>query len=400
MISLLSLGIENYRSIYSRQDLVLPDISDSRVTAIFGPNAGGKSNVTSSLNPIVACIFRSADANFMLPYDPFLLKHNSEFDATSFEVTFSYQNKVYVYGFSYNHEQIISEELLEKPSRKGKAKTIFRRDRDGSLNPAAASNGFGKKIISATRKDTLLITKARESNNFYSNIVFEFAGSLLVRHGAITGLDPQFYDLLRGDENLRSRAVELLRQCDFSIRDLFIEDYAVPEELLARIPDFEDDRVQANNKISLIATAHAIRDVDESIVGRQQFNLVTQESAGTNEFIGIIVPLLYALDNGKTIVLDDFGAFMHPNLTDAILDLFDSEENTSGARLILNTHNTFIMERRKTKREDIVLVEKNLAEETKIFPLVSKSVRSNEAFEKRYRAGLYGAIPILSHDEA
>jgi AAA15 family ATPase/GTPase len=93
--------------------------------------------------------------------------------------------------------------------------------------------------------------------------------------------------------------------------------------------------------------------------------------------------------------LDEFGAFLHPVLSSAIISLFKSDENKAKAKLILNTHNALIMTQVGLAREEIILVEKSLSEESIIIPLIRKSVRESEAFEKRYREGFYGAVPII-----
>jgi hypothetical protein len=53
------------------------------------------------------------------------------------------------------------------------------------------------------------------------------------------------------------------------------------------------------------------------------------------------------------------------------------------------------MEQTCLEREDIYLIEKNLSEESIITPLKQRAVRESEAFEKRYRNGLYGGVPII-----
>ena len=61
--------------------------------------------------------------------------------------------------------------------------------------------------------------------------------------------------------------------------------------------------------------------------------------------------------------------------------------------MVLMTHGTTML--RELARNEIVLVEKNYAEESFITPLIDLGVRDGEAFEKRYLAGLYGGVPII-----
>lgn len=100
------------------------------------------------------------------------------------------------------------------------------------------------------------------------------------------------------------------------------------------------------------------------------------------------------LENGKTIFIDEFGTYIHPMLTHAIVSLF-GDSNSDDAYMVLMTYGTTML--RELVRDEVVLVEKNHGEESFITPLVDLGVRDGETFEKCYLAGLYGGVPITSH---
>ena len=116
---------------------------------------------------------------------------------------------------------------------------------------------------------------------------------------------------------------------------------------------------------------------------------------GTQRFFREIVPIIDAVRRGGTVYVDEFGTSIHAELSKTVLKLFaeEDDEGRTSAALVACTQNLSLMS--ELKREEIVLVDKNMAEESRITPLVSLSVRAGEAFEKRYRAGLYGAVPIV-----
>ena len=113
---------------------------------------------------------------------------------------------------------------------------------------------------------------------------------------------------------------------------------------------------------------------------------------GTQKFFEVAVPIIDALENGKAIFIDEYGSFIHPTLSGAILGLFEGKKD-NGAYMMLTTHDTSLL--RDLDRSEVVLVEKNHAEESLITSLTSLGVRDGEAFEKRYLSGVYGAIPII-----
>ena len=45
------------------------------------------------------------------------------------------------------------------------------------------------------------------------------------------------------------------------------------------------------------------------------------------------------------------------------------------------------------ERDDIVFVEKDMAEESRVTPLKDRGARTTEPLESRYLRGLYGAVP-------
>lgn len=367
---LLSLEIENYRSFYKRQILSFGIGKARRVTAIFGANSGGKSNTARALALIQHIIFNSASANWNLPYEPFLLKQDSDKKPTYFKLSFATAGRFFTYEFGFEADRVVFEELKEKSDNTQKMKTIFTRNNEGNLNSSAGKFGFGASITRKTRRDTLLLTKAREDNNEYANIVFDLMNSIQIIQGDSTEISNYSIELFKQNANLQKMTLDLMKKCDFHIRGFIVDEIVVN-------------------------TSHAVRDDERTVIGERQFDFMSQESMGTKKFFELAVPITDALERGNTVYIDEFGAFLNPLLSNAIVELFKSKNNESGATLVLNTHNTSIMSEAELSRDDIVFVEKTLGEESRINTLSSKSVRENEAFEKRYRSGFYGATPII-----
>lgn len=92
------------------------------------------------------------------------------------------------------------------------------------------------------------------------------------------------------------------------------------------------------------------------------------------------------------LFLDEYGTYLHPNLAKALASLFKSDQNKNGACLVVNTQGTELMGD-VAERDDIVLVEKGTAEESRITPLKDRGARTTEPLESRYLKGLYGAVP-------
>ena len=396
MAKLLSIRIKNYRSFYSEQLLCFGKDSPRDVTAIFGPNSGGKSNTAKAIGLIQDIIAKSANADFELPYDPFRLREGSDNEDCFFEIAFISGDRHFLYSFAFNAEYITLEALKEKSEKVNRLRVIFSRDEKGIMNKSAEKFGFGKRLLNKTRPSTLLVTKAREDNNSYANVVFDMIDSIEVIPGESSIFQSYAIEILRNDPGLKDKIIDLMRNCDFAIRDIIVESKSINEEFLAnsQIPEWIQPYLLRGD-ITFVHTAHAIRDDERKETGLRYFLLDTQESMGTKKFFEMAAPALQALEYGKTLYIDEFGAFFHPELAKYVIDLFKSERNSKGASLIINTNNTAIMSLKSFTREDIVLIDKNLNEESIIIPLVNKAIRDTEAFEKRYSQGLYGGFPII-----
>jgi uncharacterized protein len=392
---LLSLKVKNFRSFYGEQ--VISFSSDNKprvVTAIYGPNASGKSNIALTLRFIKDFITNSNNANLTsIPFQPFLLKKGSSENPSSFEVEFLQRERHFVYGFSFDKNRIQREYLLEYASDIKKPRTIF--NRTDKLNPSAEKFGFGKKLFESTRQTSLLITKARENNNLYSNIIFDWLTSFNVLLGVADETLQWSLDQLKKNPSLLPHVHDLVRRGDFPIRSFSLVPVQIPDELIKQLPFSEELKQQLSAKEAAgVRTIHAVRDSGQKIVGEQSFDLKSQESSGTQRFFELAAPLLDTIASGKTLYIDEFGSHLHPDLCHLIVSLFKSPANKNNAHLIINTHDTSLMSQDGLlAREDIVFVEKNYAEESIVTPLSSKSVRADESFEKRYRQGLYGAKP-------
>ncbi|HIW77154.1 MULTISPECIES: AAA family ATPase [Gordonibacter] len=395
MSSLLSLTIDNYRSFYSPQTLTFGERDMRAVTGIYGPNAGGKSNIAKALELIRFCLYNSADANWKLPYEPFLLRESAARQPSRFAVRFEQDGRIFQYALAFDDAHIVFEELKEKSEHTDKMKTVFRREANKEMSPSSDKFGFGKRLLAKTRDETLLVTKGREDNNSYANVVFDFFYNVAVDLDDLTDRGALFVELLKDNESLREKTLELLRKCDFAIRDIKIESVPLPEELLASLPI--PDEVKRGMELkggTSFKTVHAIRDDEKSIIGMRELDFWNQESAGTQRFFKTVVPIIAALEQGGIIYLDEFGTSMHPKLIETLVGLFLDEKSENGAHLIFNSHDTSIM-RTSLGRDNIILVEKNSREESVVTPLAKRGVREGEAIEKRYREGLYGGIPLV-----
>ncbi len=90
-------------------------------------------------------------------------------------------------------------------------------------------------------------------------------------------------------------------------------------------------------------------------------------------------------------------AFAHPRVMRHIVGMFHNPEvNRHGAQLIFTTHDTTMLDPGVFRRDQIWFVEKDADAQSRLYPLTDFSPRKQEAWERGYLAGRYGAVPFFS----
>jgi hypothetical protein len=223
-------------------------------------------------------------------------------EPTSLGVAFTLDGRRYEYSVSFTAERVTYEVLREQSSKNSRMNLIFERTSEG-LNPYAKQYGFSKRLLERTRPDTLVITKGREDNNEYSNIVFGLLDHITTVAPSSNAPTPLFVEMLKNNAGLRTKTLELLKRCDFSIRDIKFTDVALPEDFFDQLPvqlPAEVKRAMVEQGSTSFTTVHAVRDNEQTIVGSRNLDFWSQESMGTQKFFEVAVPIIDALENDKT----------------------------------------------------------------------------------------------------
>jgi predicted ATPase len=397
-----SLKIKNYRSFCEEQEIIF----DSPVTAFYGANASGKSNIfmalfnvwnfirTSTLPSMKAGSFPSGLQS--IPYDPFLLREQNPDVPTMFEIAFGNQAKRYRYLFSIDADTVVEEAMFDLSTIR--ERPIFVRSK--GRNQAAAKNGFGKKIFETTRDDSLLITRAHEYANEYAGAVFDFLESLnLITIGGTPPLRGMNIDFMQKNPGVKNQVLALLRKADFPIRDFMFATTDIPQEVIDGAPFADSLKAQLREqKTTFTQTIHTVRNEAGDVTRTMAFNMDAQESMGTNVFFDIIVPIIDTINNGRTLYIDEFNSNLHIDICELIVRLF--KDNDAGAKLIINTHDVGLMKSSGGQgvldEKDIVYVEKDMFEQSIITPHSKKrTARKDDNIEKKYRIGVYGGKPFV-----
>ena len=119
-------------------------------------------------------------------------------------------------------------------------------------------------------------------------------------------------------------------------------------------------------------------------------------SDGTINMISIMPMIFSTLDTGWMLIFDELDANLHPEVVEAILDLFASKKyNEYNAQIFFSTHDPRVMNR--LFKYQIQLVEKNTMGVSHSWRLDEmKGVRVEDNYYTKYMAWAYQAKPNIT----
>lgn len=369
---------------------------------LYGHNATGKSNFLKALGFMSYTVLNKTkvtQSTDVLEHHPFKLSTDTEQASSSFEVVFFIDEIKYRYGYEMDSTQVYSEWLFQ--DTKGKEAKLFYRDVDEDIfyvNKNKFKEGLGLKVL----KNHLFIWKVDQNGGGISASILNWFSNLNYIDGSEKGGYVDFASSQLDDKDFKQKIVSLLKKADLGIESINKEETSLSKISIEglKIPDaFKKEMLSENNKVKLIKlkTEHKKYAADLSESGLVEFEL-KEESIGTQQFFYILAPVLDTLKKGKVLLIDEFGASLHPNLSKQIIKMFNNKEiNKYNAQLLFVTHDTNMLDNTLFRKEQIWFTEKNYYGATKLFSLADyKNIRATENFEKNYLQGKYGAIPYLN----
>ena len=358
-----------------------------KVSAIYGANASGKTNVLQAFDYMKKRILVSDDSkknslideeniySFMINNDPIALEVE----------ILAKNNKIYKYGFEVLKDTIISEWLFEK--RVNKFYAIFERENNNvSMKPNKISD-----LVNIDERTLFLniYSKIDRNNEDFSNVYDWFVNSMYLDLG-----NPNFERFINNrvslkilsDENYKKELLKFIKTFDSGIEGI----KTTPDSLEA---------VKSNNGIIDIEVLHRGENGELKAL---PFYL---ESNGTRKMFHLFDFFMDALKNGMVLFVDELDAKLHPLLTRYIINLFhNSQTNIGNGQLIYSTHDTVNLNKETFRRDEIWFAEKDKDGVSKIYSLADYKindvkVRNDATYNKDYLSGRYGAIPVLENFE-
>ena len=373
-------------AISEHKDRIIKDVDGELylpVSAIYGPNGGGKSNVLEAINTLVTKILRpiyaAADTEGYallkkkIIVEPFAFLQEYRENPTEFELFFRTDSAEYRYILHVKRDIVVYESLDRVQLATGRRSALFTRDEKG----VDLKGTFAKLKVSDDLSKTLALLSylgiAYKENAVVKDVLnwFKFGIDFLNYGNPIQELRMA----VSTSEEVKHLMLDMIQEMDLDIVDF-------------RVDEKEDDMIE-------VFTKHRVDDVETELD-------LSDESSGTKKLFGLLPFIATSLLTGTTLVIDELDAKIHPVLLRHIIMMFNNMEiNRNKAQLIFTSHDLSTMNNDVFRRDEIWFVAKGRAQNSKLYSLVEfkdskgSSVRNDEKYDKRYLEGRYGADPYL-----
>ncbi|MEQ3193026.1 ATP-binding protein [Enterocloster aldenensis] len=353
------------------------------VSAIYGPNGGGKSNVLEALHILAAKVLRplyATDDNSYHPFqmkkiliEPFAFGAEEKEAPTEFELFFRTKTAEYRYVLTVKKDIVLYERMDRVKLDTGRQSALFERSDEG----IELKGVFAKLKISDELSETLTLLSylgiTYRKNEVIKDILnwFEYGIDFLNYGNSIQELRMA----IANSDDVKSLVLDMIQEMDLDIVNF-------------RVEEMENERIE-------VYTKHIVDGYESEL------NL-SDESSGTKKLFGLLPFIADSLASGTTLVIDELDAKIHPALLRHIIMMFnDMEINRHGAQLIFTSHDLSTMNSEVFRRDEIWFVAKGNRQNSKLYSLVEfkndkgESVRKDAKFDKQYLEGKYGADPYL-----
>lgn len=411
---LLEFRIRNYRSI--RDEIVISFVASKdkkladthlastgikslahvvRSAVVYGPNASGKSTLLQALAFMRALVAESATLMQLgqtFNVQPFRLDASWAAKPTEFEISFILNGVRHQYGFSLTPERIVDEWLLVY--RTAKPQQWFSRRFDEKTQNSVYEfsthlTGPRKLWQESTRSNALFLSTAAQLNSELLGPVFRWLVEQPVYFGAGLNPPPDHTTELLQTENGKRAVRDFLSQADISISDVVSVPRQGKQQKIMLGP--EGAKVAHEEREMLMP-----QFVHKTEHGSASFEL-HEESQGTQRLYALAAPVLDVLKHGRLLIVDELDSSLHPLLIRRLVRMFHQPElNPHGAQLFFATHDSSLLDRTLFRRDQIWFTEKDRDQATRLYPLTDFSPRENEAWERGYLTGRYGAVPFFN----
>ena len=354
-------------------------------SVIYGPNNTGK---TTFINCIKAIKSALLNKGIYLESNIF-----TDDDICEAIISFMYEKREYLYEFKldakkniYVYERMC--EIIKDKYNNEKEELIFLKDTINEKYECPKDKELEKVLNIASNNNILIYTVQVEKFHILEKI-----------KNILTGIGNSI-EIVDMNKIPNSKTIQMLKNKDDETRkvvdfiknaDLYLDDYMYVEDLNVKIDGkILDEKLLKNQNL-----LDQIKII--SVYKGKAVPSIIFDSLGTRKFAALASYVIEAIEQGKTLVIDELDSSLHFKITRAIISMFNNDINKN-AQLIATLHDISLLDcKRMFRKEQIWFTDKDKngtdLYSLKEFTYAENGVRDTSDIQEKYIKGELGAIP-------
>ncbi|HKL60575.1 MAG TPA: AAA family ATPase [Sphaerochaeta sp.] len=401
---LLDMTIANFKSVQSAQTISFEAVRDNRfpeskvvavndklklikTAAIIGPNGAGKSSFVRALEAlkgIVTAPEETANPLQILSGTSFAYSNEKGQPATIIirvvleQGDETQDSTIGIYTLVADREKIFEESMFAMVGR-SKRLMFERKLNEASLllDDAELSYKyrFGKNYRGEKKR---LVSKVDEKHSFLSASMAKGSETTLPMY---TWIEECLHLLPMGVSNLSEKyLIAQLTEHPAWIKQLTNFLWSVD------ITDIRDIKIKDDRLIFV-----------HTNVTQHYASYFSLESLSLRRLCLVGVAFFESFIKPRTLVIDDFGMLLHPNVLAHIVEIFEESNTGYGSQMLAVDCNPSLLQPGLMRRDGIYFAEKNSESATVYYSLANfKYSKNRDKTQAQYMNGAFGSLPILS----
>lgn len=352
---------------------------------IYGPNNTGKTTLVNCMKAIKGTLL-----NRKIQLDSNIFTDSEICEET---ISFIYEDKEYSYEYKFDDRKMmyIYEKMCEITKDQysnEKEELIFLKDTINEKYECPQDEELAKILNIASNNNILIYTVQTEKFPILEKIKTILTGIA----NSIEIVDMNKIPNSKTIQILKNKDDETKKVVDFiKSADLYLDDYMYVEELGIEIEGKEVDEKILTDK-NFIDKMKII-----SVYKGTPVPSIIFDSLGTKKIAALASYVIEAIEQGKTLIIDELDSSLHFKITRAIMSMFNNEINKN-AQLIATLHDISLLDcKRMFRKEQIWFTDKDEngtdLYSLKEFSYAENGVRDTSDIQEKYKKGEFGAIP-------
>lgn len=353
---------------------------------LYGPNNTGKTTLINCVKAIKNTLLNKKVS----------LESNLFVDSNICEesISFIYDKSEYCFEFKFNDEEHIylyekMFEIIKDKYGNEKEEVMYLKDTINDRYECKEDKEL-EKILTITSNNNILIYTVQIEKfailQKIKNILTSIAKKIeIVDMNNIP--NEKTIDMLKNKNNETKKIVEFIKNADLYLEDYYYED-SIGKDI--DVKEADDKVLKKQNLLDQIRLV--------SVYKGRPVPSVIYDSLGTKKFSALASYVIEALEQEKTLFIDELDSSLHFKITRAIISMFNNEINKE-AQLIATLHDVSLLDCKKMfRKEQIWFTDKNedgtLLYSLKEFSYADDGIRGDTVnIQDRYSKGAFGAIP-------